>query len=68
MFINIKTSMLACSVVKEGLTSVTIAKDFPVVSRCIFEGDFIVFESADKRLIIVLFWGRIVIVYNLDEL
>ena len=68
MFIDIKTSMLAYSVVEERLTSVTIAKYFSIVSRCILVGDFIVFEGANKRLIVVLFWGSIVLVDNLDKL
>ena len=60
--------MLAYSVVEEGLTSVTIAKYFPVVPRCNFRRNFIVLKSTNERLIKILLRCCIVVIDYLDEL
>ena len=55
-------------VVEERFSSVTIAKYFPVVSRCNFRRDFIVLKSTNKGFIEVLFRRCIVVIDYLDEL
>ena len=57
--------MLAFRVVQECLTTITVAEDLFIVTWTCRDRDFIVFQSANKWLVIVLFACRVWLVQNL---